>query len=209
MDQVDQVVTNSLNCRSFSRSLSHISEHSADDVVLTDRSAGESGEVMTSELSINGTEELLNRSPGMVGNTSCTTDQASTDLTPSPSSSPRTEGINSTQNHSAPHLNCTTVPQSEDETYVARLVSVEEEAAPGEAPGGGADGPVDCGLDEALGAVVSSLDDYRGQFPELQALEEELKLLQVTLKVTPQVRMELKVRTEQIGWTGTQDFLHR
>ncbi|XP_070400225.1 rho family-interacting cell polarization regulator 1 isoform X1 [Nothobranchius furzeri] len=43
-------------------------------------------------------------------------------------------------------------------------------------------GPVDSGLEEALGTLVSSLDDYRGQFPELQSLEEELKQLQVTLK---------------------------
>lgn len=40
------------------------------------------------------------------------------------------------------------------------------------------------GLEEALNAVVSSLDDYRGQFPELQVLEQELRLLEETLTVS-------------------------
>lgn len=71
-----------------------------------------------------------------------------------------------------------------DVTYVARCVAVEEEQVGADER----DGVVDSGLEEALGAVVSSLDDYRGQFPELQLLEDELKRLQVTLKVRlPQV----------------------
>lgn len=44
---------------------------------------------------------------------------------------------------------------------------------------------VDIGLDEALTAVISSLDDYRGQFPELQVLEQELRLLEQALSVSP------------------------
>uniref|UniRef100_A0A3B3R7V2 RHO family interacting cell polarization regulator 1 n=1 Tax=Paramormyrops kingsleyae TaxID=1676925 RepID=A0A3B3R7V2_9TELE len=36
----------------------------------------------------------------------------------------------------------------------------------------------DRSLDEALSTVISCLDDYRGQFPELQGLEEELKQLE-------------------------------
>lgn len=44
-------------------------------------------------------------------------------------------------------------------------------------------GPVDRDLGETLGNVVSSLADYRGQFPELHLLENELKLLLVLLKV--------------------------
>ncbi|KAM9569296.1 rho family-interacting cell polarization regulator 1-like isoform 6-T6 [Salvelinus alpinus] len=40
---------------------------------------------------------------------------------------------------------------------------------------------VDSGIEEALSAVISSLDDYRGQFPELQVLEQELQLLEETL----------------------------
>ncbi|XP_015262581.1 PREDICTED: protein FAM65A [Gekko japonicus] len=41
--------------------------------------------------------------------------------------------------------------------------------------------PVDCGLEEAIGTLASSLDDYRGQFPELQTLEQELKHLEEIL----------------------------
>nr|XP_046207752.1 rho family-interacting cell polarization regulator 1-like isoform X5 [Oncorhynchus gorbuscha] len=40
---------------------------------------------------------------------------------------------------------------------------------------------VDSGIEDALSAVISSLDDYRGQFPELQVLEQELQLLEETL----------------------------
>uniref|UniRef100_A0A4W5QZ66 RHO family interacting cell polarization regulator 1 n=1 Tax=Hucho hucho TaxID=62062 RepID=A0A4W5QZ66_9TELE len=43
---------------------------------------------------------------------------------------------------------------------------------------------VDSGVEEALSAVISSLDDYRGQFPELQVLEQELQLLEETLTVS-------------------------
>uniref|UniRef100_A0A673WVI0 RHO family interacting cell polarization regulator 1 n=1 Tax=Salmo trutta TaxID=8032 RepID=A0A673WVI0_SALTR len=43
---------------------------------------------------------------------------------------------------------------------------------------------VDSGIEEALSAVISSLDDYRGQFPELQVLEQELQLLEETLTVS-------------------------
>ncbi|KAH0619574.1 hypothetical protein JD844_000296 [Phrynosoma platyrhinos] len=37
---------------------------------------------------------------------------------------------------------------------------------------------VDCGLEEAISSLASALDDYRGQFPELQTLEQELKHLE-------------------------------
>ncbi|KAG9475386.1 rho family-interacting cell polarization regulator 1 isoform X2 [Eleutherodactylus coqui] len=40
---------------------------------------------------------------------------------------------------------------------------------------------VDSGLDEAINSLSSSLDDYRGQFPELQALENEIKHLEELL----------------------------
>uniref|UniRef100_A0A674B777 RHO family interacting cell polarization regulator 1 n=1 Tax=Salmo trutta TaxID=8032 RepID=A0A674B777_SALTR len=40
---------------------------------------------------------------------------------------------------------------------------------------------VDSEVEEALSAVIASLDDYRGQFPELQVLEQELRLLEETL----------------------------
>ncbi|NXA73328.1 RIPR1 regulator, partial [Thryothorus ludovicianus] len=40
---------------------------------------------------------------------------------------------------------------------------------------------VDSGLEEAIGLLGSALDDYRGQFPELQPLERELKHLEEML----------------------------
>ncbi|XP_043842111.1 rho family-interacting cell polarization regulator 1 isoform X2 [Dromiciops gliroides] len=42
-------------------------------------------------------------------------------------------------------------------------------------------GPQDPGLEEALGALSSALDDYRGQFPELQGLEQEVTRLESLL----------------------------
>ncbi|CAB1437806.1 unnamed protein product, partial [Pleuronectes platessa] len=51
---------------------------------------------------------------------------------------------------------------------VMRKPDSEEEDAGKQSPtateDGEGDGPVDCGLEDALAVVVSSLDDYRGQF---------------------------------------------
>eukprot|EP00061_Rhincodon_typus_P013937 g40632.t1 len=41
--------------------------------------------------------------------------------------------------------------------------------------------PVDAGIEEALMTLNSTLDDYRGQFPELQKLELEVKRLEEVL----------------------------
>lgn len=38
-------------------------------------------------------------------------------------------------------------------------------------------------LEEALGALMGALDDYRGQFPELQGLEQEVTRLESLLMV--------------------------
>lgn len=95
-----------------------------------------------------------------------------------------TKGQQNEQKQATPPADDLAVPAAAeavaDVTYVARCVAVEEEQVGADERDGGV---VDSGLEEALGAVVSSLDDYRGQFPELQLLEDELKLLQVTLKV--------------------------
>uniref|UniRef100_A0A6J0V2L1 Rho family-interacting cell polarization regulator 1 isoform X1 n=2 Tax=Pogona vitticeps TaxID=103695 RepID=A0A6J0V2L1_9SAUR len=50
-----------------------------------------------------------------------------------------------------------------------QLTSVSEAARPR---------PMDCGLEEAINSLASALDDYRGQFPELQTLEQQLKHLE-------------------------------
>lgn len=65
-------------------------------------------------------------------------------------------------------------------TYRAKRVPVEEDRA---FVGASCDSVVDSELEDALEILLSALDDYRGQFPELQTLEQNLRLLQVTLKV--------------------------
>uniref|UniRef100_A0A671XQD1 RHO family interacting cell polarization regulator 1 n=1 Tax=Sparus aurata TaxID=8175 RepID=A0A671XQD1_SPAAU len=219
---VDRVVTNSQSSRSYSRSLSHISESSADGVVLTDRSAGESGEVMSlaSGLSINDIEmEMPSRTPEPPS--SAVTD---TDLSPRRLADVE-EADKVTDQHrngkkqdtwrvdpnSPLHLNTlNTLPESGDVMYVACRVSVEEDLS---GPGADClsredDGVVDNWLEDALGAVVSSLDDYRGQFPELQLLEQELKLLQVTLKGDKHSRSPSMVSLTVETALGSFDFLN-
>nr|XP_020480235.1 protein FAM65A-like [Monopterus albus] len=109
-----------------------------------------------------------------------------------------------------PDLECNTLPESVDGTYVAQRVPVV-----GEMPGPDADrlskegdGPVDSRLEDALGALVSSLDDYRGQFPELQILEQELNLLQATLKVGRHSRSPSVVSLTVETALGSFDFLN-
>lgn len=219
------VAANSHASRSYSRSLSHISESSVDGTFLTDRSAGESGEVtsMVSGLSINDIEmDLHSRTPepptdsdlsprrldGVKENASAGDGTAEhhhgkkqeTPGSVHTSSCASTEGQMSPQ----PHMECNTLPESADVAYVARRVLVEEDV-PGAAEGEGA---VDSGLEEALGAVVSSLDDYRGQFPELQLLEQELKLLQVTLKGGKHSRSSSMVSLTVETALGSFDFLN-
>lgn len=43
--------------------------------------------------------------------------------------------------------------------------------------------PVECGLEESINSLASALDDYRGQFPELQTLEQQLKHLEEIILV--------------------------
>ncbi|XP_051953042.1 rho family-interacting cell polarization regulator 1-like isoform X2 [Xyrauchen texanus] len=69
----------------------------------------------------------------------------------------------------------------------------------------------DSSVEEALSAVMSSLDDCRGQFPELQVLEQELKLLEEVLAVSDKVRN--RSRSSSVSLTvetalGSFDFLN-
>ncbi|XP_059916076.1 LOW QUALITY PROTEIN: rho family-interacting cell polarization regulator 1-like [Gadus macrocephalus] len=105
-------------------------------------------------------------------------------------------------------------PPTQDGTFLAHRVMVDPE----ERPGGGAragqgeegeeGGLVDSGVEEALEAVVSSLDDYRGQFPELQLLEQELRLLQLTLKGGKHSRSPSIVSLTVETALGSFDFLN-
>ncbi|KAF5907650.1 rho family-interacting cell polarization regulator 1 isoform X2, partial [Clarias magur] len=69
----------------------------------------------------------------------------------------------------------------------------------------------DSGLDEALNSLLSSLDDYRGQFPELQVLEQELRLLEEALTGRSRSRassVSLTVETalESFSFLNTSDL---
>ncbi|KAB5574949.1 hypothetical protein PHYPO_G00214970 [Pangasianodon hypophthalmus] len=69
----------------------------------------------------------------------------------------------------------------------------------------------DSGLEEALSALLSSLDDYRGQFPELQVLEQELRLLEEALTGRSRSRassVSLTVETalESFSFLNTSDL---
>ncbi|KAM8892592.1 rho family-interacting cell polarization regulator 1-like isoform 2-T3 [Spinachia spinachia] len=225
--------------RSYSRSLSHISENSADGVMLTDRLA-ESGEVisLTSGLSVNDIEmELPSRTPEPPCCVASDADTSPTRLTIfKESTTPdnvtdqrrkQCDPVSSVQSSSPTMLvvvdsnsasqtdaqalpDCTTRPESVDLTYVARRVSVEDEksGAGGDCLSEEGDSPVDSALEDALVAVISSLDDYRGQFPELQLLEQELRLLQVTLKGGRHSRAPSVVSLTVETALGSFDFLN-
>ncbi|XP_060779927.1 rho family-interacting cell polarization regulator 1 isoform X2 [Neoarius graeffei] len=69
----------------------------------------------------------------------------------------------------------------------------------------------DSGLNEALSTLLSSLDDYRGQFPELQVLEQELHLLEEALTGRSRSRassVSLTVETalESFSFLNTSDL---
>lgn len=200
---LDIVVTNTHNLHSLPHTLSHISESHTDGVVLMTKTVGESEEAvsLSSGLSINIEMEMQiaaatatdlspcrlsssKENPSTVRVTNPHQKEEKKDspnsiLIFSPSSPSSTEGVALTDIQ--PQLECNTLPDNGDVTCVAWRVSVEDIPDTGE---DGCEGLADNGLEEALLAVVTSLDDYRGQFPELQLLEQELRLLQVTLKVS-------------------------
>ncbi|KAJ8335612.1 hypothetical protein SKAU_G00389540 [Synaphobranchus kaupii] len=78
------------------------------------------------------------------------------------------------------------------------------EALPGDSVG---QQPADGEVEEALNAVISSLDDYRGQFPELQVLEQELRLLEGALTGRSRSRSSSVSLTVENA-LGSFDFLN-
>ncbi|XP_028286967.1 rho family-interacting cell polarization regulator 1 isoform X2 [Parambassis ranga] len=222
---VDASLTKS---QQYSRSLSHISESSADGVVLT---AGESLEVMSlaSGVSINDIEmEMPRRTPEPPGSAATemplwglgvieenTTVYDVTDQHPIKEqqnssvftcSTLKTEDDILQQMYKDPHQECSTPLDSEDVKYIAQRVVVEEDML-GEGGDCQGDAVVDSRLEDALGSVASSLDDYRGQFPELQLLEQELKMLQITLKGGSLSRSPSAVSLTVETALGSFDFL--
>lgn len=78
------------------------------------------------------------------------------------------------QSLSSPPSPLTPVPQHSE----LSLATATQAPVPGAIGGTG-----DRKLEEALGALMAALDDYRGQFPELQGLEQEVTRLESLLLV--------------------------
>lgn len=214
----------------YSRSLSHISEISADGV-LTDRLAGESMEATeaTSEVSsvfvsdiamdmphraelcfvVPDTQEIcpvpdhstsepscptepLNckvETSSPAETTACDSAEKATELTSRPScgdkdSSSSANALSQQMNNGAPRTDSSYEPHL-TKTQTDDLLAEKSGSLVDTRPMGGLEEQsADGNVEEALGAVLSSLDDYRGQFPELQVLEQELKLLEEALTVS-------------------------
>uniref|UniRef100_A0A8C2Q1J7 RHO family interacting cell polarization regulator 1 n=1 Tax=Cyprinus carpio TaxID=7962 RepID=A0A8C2Q1J7_CYPCA len=235
----------------YSRSLSHISENSADGV-LTDRLPGESLEAheVTSVVSLLFVSDIamdmpLRAEPCFVvpdtqetcpipdpstsepscpaeplncsessspAETTARVSEKATELTSRPTcgdkdSFPNANALSqqmdseapSTESSHEPHLTKTQT----DDLLAEKSVSLVDTGPMDDLEGQSADS----GLEEALGAVLSSLDDYRGQFPELQVLEQELKLLEEALTVRSRSRSSSVSLTVETA-LGSFDFLN-
>uniref|UniRef100_A0A8C7CEY3 RHO family interacting cell polarization regulator 1 n=1 Tax=Oncorhynchus kisutch TaxID=8019 RepID=A0A8C7CEY3_ONCKI len=170
----------------YSRSLSHISENSADGVLM-DRSTCES--VEPSEAT-----SLRPESRYSAGSIESDTglevvSGAVSAVEPELQSSAPTRTDAVSQQGTSLDLRADSQAQTqstEEISYTAHRAVVEEAEKPGPVveanpTEGEKQQAVDSEVEEALSAVIASLDDYRGQFPELQVLEQELRLLEETL----------------------------
>ncbi|XP_063053502.1 rho family-interacting cell polarization regulator 1 [Engraulis encrasicolus] len=100
--------------------------------------------------------------------------------------------------------------------HVAVVEAEEEPGAGVEAVSSGGDAEegteaLDVALEEALSAAISSLDDYRGQFPELQMLEQELRLLERALagcsrSRSSSVSLTVETALESFDFLNTSDL---
>ncbi|XP_067246498.1 rho family-interacting cell polarization regulator 1 isoform X1 [Chanodichthys erythropterus] len=237
----------------YSRSLSHISEISADGV-LTDRLAGESVEATedTSEVSsvfvsdiamdmplraelcfvVPDTQEIcpipdpstsepscptepLNckvETSSPAETTACDSAEKATELTSRPScgdkdSSSSANALSQQMNNGAPRTDSSYEPHL-TKTQTDDLLAEKSGSLVDTRPMGGLEEQsADGNVEEALGAVLSSLDDYRGQFPELQVLEQELKLLEEALTVRSRSRSSSVSLTVETA-LGSFDFLN-
>uniref|UniRef100_A0A6Q2YFI9 FAM65 N-terminal domain-containing protein n=1 Tax=Esox lucius TaxID=8010 RepID=A0A6Q2YFI9_ESOLU len=228
----------------YSRSLSHISENSADGV-LVDRFTGESvqpSEVtsLQSGISITDIEVEREESAPTPAETKATRELSAT---PVPATvtveENRTESRHSSMSVESdtgleavpevelqrtdtvlqqgafldPRPDSPPQAQGTEDTYTAHRVLVVEAEKPGTVVEARPtkveeNQAVDSGVGEALSAVVCSLDDYRGQFPELQVLEQELRLLENTLTGRTRSRSSsVKSLTVETA-LGSFDFLN-
>ncbi|CAL8263721.1 unnamed protein product [Merluccius merluccius] len=200
--------------RAYTRSLSHISEGSADGVLVAEVTCP------TSPISVNDIEMELPEPQGVVvadNLSNCVVEEEVNPNAAQPTPAELEDWDSLTQaapRQESPALQTEETSEStEDGTFLAHRVPLDpEKRAGGGASGeeeeeGEGEGLVDSGVEEALEMVVSSLDDYRGQFPELQLLEQELRLLQLTLKVRGGVSPSIVSLTVETA-LGSFDFLN-
>ncbi|XP_062860176.1 rho family-interacting cell polarization regulator 1 isoform X2 [Trichomycterus rosablanca] len=207
----------------YLRSLSHISESSV-DAALTERHVGESLEpsVFTDvpqqvepgtdipkpqggALTVDPSTLVLSSS-----DTSSTAEQTITDThteEDSISSSTETEA----QQSDAMESSTLTVVQDTQQLPQADKTVVEVDMLPENRARTEKTETKDSGINEALGAVLSSLDDYRGQFPELQVLEQELRLLEEALtgwsrSRSSSVSLTVEIALESFDFLNTSDL---
>ncbi|XP_032402685.1 LOW QUALITY PROTEIN: rho family-interacting cell polarization regulator 1 [Xiphophorus hellerii] len=224
LDLVGTISPSPVHGQSYARSLSHISESSTDGFV--DSSVGDSGDVtsLVSGISINDIE--IPRRTSEPASSSL----MHTDIPPSlcvveqiPNASPIPDPLihpheesffpqveRDEPNRFYPDLEYTNPSTtSRNGTYRAQKVLVTEDRPCVGASWlpGGSDSVVDSELEDALEILLSSLDDYRGQFPELQTLEQNLRLLQVTLKGTSHSRSASLASLSVESALGSFDFL--
>ncbi|XP_058607801.1 rho family-interacting cell polarization regulator 1 isoform X1 [Onychostoma macrolepis] len=235
----------------YSRSLSHISENSADGV-LTDRLAGESLEanevtsvvssVFVSDIAMDmplraepcfvvpDTQETCPISDPSTSEPSCPAEPLNCSESSSPAETTACDSEKATEptsrptcgdKDSFPNTNALSRQMdSEDprtdsshephltKTQTDDLLAEKSGSLVDTRPMGDLEGQsADSSLEEALGAVLSSLDDYRGQFPELQVLEQELKLLEEALTVQSRSRSSSVSLTVETA-LGSFDFLN-
>uniref|UniRef100_A0A8C2AAB6 RHO family interacting cell polarization regulator 1 n=1 Tax=Cyprinus carpio TaxID=7962 RepID=A0A8C2AAB6_CYPCA len=235
----------------YSRSLSHISENSADGV-LTDRLPGESLEAhevtsvvsslfvsdiamdmplraepcfvvpdtqetcpipdpSTSEPSCPAEPLNCSESSSPAETTACDSEKA-TEPTSRPTcgdkdSSPNANALSQQMDFEVPRTDSSHEPHI-TKTQTDDLLAEKSGSLVDTRPMGDLEGQsADSSLVEALGAVLSSLDDYRGQFPELQVLEQELKLLEEALTVRSRSRSSSVSLTVETA-LGSFDFLN-
>lgn len=177
----------------YLRSLSHISESSV-DAALNERPAGESlepGVVVDAPCSVipepqvesaakceePTTHPQSDSCTQSEENSTCTSAAPEASVQESNAVTPKTDDIK--QNQDAQDL-----PKSPTVSVQAEKPGSEVDSCPGDRGKMEDTEAKDSGLEEALSAVLSSLDDYRGQFPELQVLEQELRLLEEALTVS-------------------------
>ncbi|XP_067274974.1 rho family-interacting cell polarization regulator 1 isoform X2 [Pseudorasbora parva] len=236
----------------YSRSLSHISENSADGV-LTDRLAGESVEatedssmvssVCVSDISMDmphraepcfvvpdtqencpipdpstsepscPTEPLnCSESSSPAETTACASAEKATELMSIPTcgdkdSSSSANAFSQQMNNGAPRTDSSHEPHLTKTQTDDLLAEKSGSLVDTRSMGGLEEQSADSNVEEALTAVLSSLDDYRGQFPELQVLEQELKLLEEVLTGRSRSRSSSVSLTVETA-LGSFDFLN-